>query len=186
MPEQTLKIYDMENCPFCRLAREAMEELSLDYELYPSPKQGQRYRPELIARGGKAQFPYLIDANTNTEMYESLDIVRYLYDTYGDGKLPGKWRLGGLQTLRSMLISATRSGRSLWVKASHQPAQLLQLHSGEANPGARAIRELMCQLELPFHSHPQSGQARLSDPNTGTELNGKKAILNYLRNTYAA
>jgi glutathione S-transferase len=121
MPEQTLKIYDMENCPFCRLAREALDELSFDYELYPSPKQGQRYRPELIERGGKAQFPYLIDPNTDTEMYESLDIVAYLYDTYGAGALPFKWRSGGMQTFRSMLISATRSGRSrpYWLRTSH-------------------------------------------------------------------
>ncbi len=186
MPEQTLKIYDMENCPFCRLAREALDELQLDFELYPSPKKGQRYRPELIERGGKAQFPYLIDPNTNTEMYESLDIVRYLYATYGDGQLPAKWKTGGLQTLRSVLISATRSGRSLWARAAHPADQLLQLHSGETNPGARAIRELMCQLELPFHNHPQQGQPRLVDPNTGTELSGKQAILDYLRTTYVA
>ncbi len=31
-------------------------------------------------RGGKAQFPYLVDPNTGVEMYESLDIIDYLFD----------------------------------------------------------------------------------------------------------
>lgn len=33
-----------------------------------------------------AQFPYLIDPNTGTEMYESDAIISYLFNTYGDGK----------------------------------------------------------------------------------------------------
>ena len=38
---------------------------------------------ELIARGGKRQVPYLVDSETNTEMYESSDIVDYLVKKYG-------------------------------------------------------------------------------------------------------
>ena len=41
---------------------------------------------ELIARGGKQQVPYLVDDETNVEMYESADIVKYLNDTYGRQK----------------------------------------------------------------------------------------------------
>ena len=29
-PQQLLTIYDIENCPFCRIAREALTELDLD------------------------------------------------------------------------------------------------------------------------------------------------------------
>ena len=37
----------------------------------------------MVERGGKAQFPYLVDPNTGVEMYESLDIIDYLFETYG-------------------------------------------------------------------------------------------------------
>ncbi|MBX9765146.1 glutathione S-transferase N-terminal domain-containing protein [Patescibacteria group bacterium] len=38
---------------------------------------------ELIARGGKRQFPYLVDDDTGVEMYESDEIVKYLGQKYG-------------------------------------------------------------------------------------------------------
>ena len=98
-PALTLQLYDIENCPFCRLVREAFTELAIDAQIYPCPKRGERYRPELVSRGGKAQFPYLVDPNTGVEMYESLDIIEYLFETYGQRSLPLKWRAGKLQTL---------------------------------------------------------------------------------------
>ena len=89
-PEEPLQLYDIENCPYCRLVREAMTELDLDVLILPCPKGGSRFRPELKARGGKAQFPYLVDPNTGVEMYESLDIVEYLFDNYADVPEPGR------------------------------------------------------------------------------------------------
>ena len=44
---------------------------------------------ELIARGGKRQVPYLVDSETNTEMYESAGIVAYLSEKY-DAKVDPK------------------------------------------------------------------------------------------------
>ena len=38
--------------------------LDLEAEIRPCPKSGPRFRPEVIARGGKAQFPYLVDEQT--------------------------------------------------------------------------------------------------------------------------
>ena len=32
-PEQLLQLYDIENCPYCRLVREALTELDLDVEM---------------------------------------------------------------------------------------------------------------------------------------------------------
>ena len=32
---------------------------------------------------GKLQFPYLVDPNTDTKMFESKDIIDYLENTYG-------------------------------------------------------------------------------------------------------
>ena len=38
---------------------------------------------QAIAMGGKSQFPYMVDPNTGTSMYESDDIIDYLFDKYG-------------------------------------------------------------------------------------------------------
>ncbi|MEP5764393.1 MAG: glutathione S-transferase N-terminal domain-containing protein [Halieaceae bacterium] len=149
-PAQLLKIYDIENCPFCRIVREVLTELDLDAEIYPCPKGGERYRQELLARGGKTQFPYLIDPNTGAEMYESMDIIVYLYREYGGGTAPLKWRVGALQKLSSSLASATRLSRGMHKLKSRPPAQALELYSFEASPFARPVRELLCQLEIPY------------------------------------
>lgn len=149
-PKKMLQLYDIENCPYCRLVREALTELDLDAEIYPCPKQGERFRPEVEARGGKAQFPYLVDPNTGTEMYESLDIVAYLFETYGQRKLPLKWRAGKLQTLGSMLASAPRVSRGMQARPGVEPEYLLELYSFESSPYARPVRELLCEMEIPY------------------------------------
>lgn len=149
-PKQLLQLYDIENCPHCRLVRETLTELDLDAEILPCPKQGQRFRPELEARGGKAQFPYLVDPNTGAEMYESLDIVAYLFETYGQRTLPLKWRAGRLQTLGSMLASAPRANRGLAARTGVEPEHLLELYSFESSPYARPVRELLCEMEIPY------------------------------------
>ena len=77
-PVETLELYDFEACPFCRRAREALSELDLDAIVYPCPKGGTRFRPKARELGGKEQFPYLVDSNTQTAMYESADIVTFL------------------------------------------------------------------------------------------------------------
>ena len=82
-PERCLILYDFEGCPFCRKVREALSMLDLDVEILPCPKNGPRFRAEVKSRGGRLSFPYLVDPNTETEMYESDDICVYLEQTYG-------------------------------------------------------------------------------------------------------
>ncbi len=77
-----LELFNMEGSPYCRKVREALCELNLEYLVRNVPK-GSPQRAELEKRGGKVQVPYLIDPNTDTEMYESDDIVAYLWRTYG-------------------------------------------------------------------------------------------------------
>ena len=149
-PVELLQLYDIENCPYCRLVREALTELDLDALILPCPKNGQRFRPELVERGGKAQFPYLIDPNTGVEMYESLEIVAYLFETYGSGDLPLKWKLGNLQTLGSMLASAPRLSSGMQARPGKAPAELLELYSFESSPYARLVREKLCEMEIPY------------------------------------
>jgi glutathione S-transferase len=79
-----LTLYNMEGSPYCRKVREGLSELDLEYIVRNVPK-GSPKRAELLKRGGKVQVPYLIDPNTETEMYESDEIVAYLEEHYGDG-----------------------------------------------------------------------------------------------------
>jgi glutathione S-transferase len=157
-----LHLYDIESCPFCRLVREALTELDLDAVIYPCPKGGRRFRPEVTEKGGRQQFPFLYDPNADLGMYESLEIIRYLYETYGERNLPLKWKLGKLQKLNSALASSFRARRGLRAVPSQRPPRLLELYSFEASPFARPVRELLCELEIPYILR-SCGRSRLDE-----------------------
>jgi len=149
-PKLLFELYEFEGCPFCRIVREALTELDLDAMVLPCPKGGTRFRPKLMQTGGKAQFPYLVDPNTGAAMYESADIVAYLFETYGDGRVPLRWQAAALQQLFSALAGVWRFGAGRDVRPSKAPAQPLELYSFEASPFARLVREHLCELELPY------------------------------------
>ena len=149
-PRELLTLYEFENCPFCRIVREVLTELDLDALIFPCPKGGERYRDALVARGGKAQFPYLIDPNTGAEMYESMEIIRYLYLQYGGSDVPLKWRVAPLQKYSSVLATAARLTRGMYAVPSTPPETPLELYSFEGSPFARPVRETLCQMEIPY------------------------------------
>jgi len=200
-PARLLELYDFEACPFCRKVREALSILDLDAMVYPCPKDGPRFRATVRSRGGKAQFPWLVDPNTGREMYESDDIVRYLFTTYGDGTVPLLLATPVLRDVTSMLASAWRPGAGSRYRAAHRPAQPLELWSFEASPYCRLVRETLSSLELPYVLHNVAkGSPRreafvartgkmmvpyLADPNTGTALFESADIVAYLERTYA-
>lgn len=161
-PAKTIELYDFEACPYCRLVREGLTELDLDAVIYPCPKRGTRFRPRVKAMGGKAQFPFLIDPNTGRQMYESLDILAYLFETYGKRALPLKWRAGALQKIGSIGSGIPRLGKGFSARPSRAPKQKLALYSFEGSPFARPVRELLCELELPYVLH-SAGRTSLSD-----------------------
>ncbi len=199
-PVERLIVYDFESCPFCRKVREALTHLDLEAEIRPSPKRGHRYRDECIDRGGKPQFPYLIDPNTGEEMYESDDIVNYLYREYGKGSPPAS-QLGMFPVLTGSLASGLRAGKGTYAKASKAPEDALELWSFEASPFCRIVRERLCELELRYVLHnvgkgsaeraafvKRSGKMQvpyLVDPNTGQSLFESADIVEYLDQTYA-
>ncbi|MGH8629553.1 MAG: glutathione S-transferase N-terminal domain-containing protein, partial [Burkholderiales bacterium] len=82
-PQQPIALYEFEACPYGRLVREALTALDLDALIHPCPEGGQRFRPAAQAKGGKLQFPFLVDPNTGRSLYESADIIAYLSETYG-------------------------------------------------------------------------------------------------------
>lgn len=161
-PAELLRLYDMEGCPYCRRVREVLTELDLDAEIYPCPKGGRRYR-ELVARiGGKEQFPFLEDPNTDELLYESDDIIEYLYSTYGNRRSPAGALGRVLNTAGSFAASAFRAGRGLRARNSNPPIELLELYSFEASPFARRVRELLTEMEIPYILR-QSGRTQAMD-----------------------
>ncbi len=152
-PEKPLELYEFEGCPFCRKTREILCALDLDANVYPCPKGGARFRPVAKEKGGKEQFPFLIDPNTGTSMYESMDIARYLASTYGDGTLPWTLSLGPLTTVTSGVASAFRAGHGSRARASRAPEKPLELYGFESSPYCRLAREALCELELPYLLH---------------------------------
>ncbi len=201
-PERPLELYEFEACPFCRKVREALSILDLDAIVYPCPKGGARFRPEVVRRGGKAQFPYLIDPNAGVQMYESDDIVRHLFARYGDGNVPLSLSFAPLFHATSALAALSRPLSGVRVRPSREPAQPLELWSFEASPYCRLVREALCTLELPYVLHnvakgspkrdafvARSGKMQvpyLHDPNTGRALFESADIVAYLEQSYGA
>ncbi|MFO0550720.1 MAG: glutathione S-transferase N-terminal domain-containing protein [Polyangiaceae bacterium] len=198
-PEQLLELYEFEQCPFCRKVREALSELDLDARIYPCPPGGERYRSVVRRLGGKTQFPYLVDPNTNRALYESDEIIQYLATTYGEGSVRRMLRGGSLLTARSALVSAPRPTRRR-AEPSRLPEKPLELYSFEVSPYCRIAREALCRLELPYILHNVAKGSRkraafvelsgkmmvpfLVDPNTNTSMFESADIVRYLESTY--
>ncbi|KAL8136533.1 hypothetical protein V2J09_002534 [Rumex salicifolius] len=197
-----LQLYEFEACPFCRRVREALTELDLSVEVYPCPKGSLRHREVVRRSGGKEQFPYLMDPNTGVSMYESDQIVKYLFSQYGKGRQPSTGLLEST-LFTGWMPTILRAGRgmTLWENAKREsPPQKLKLFSYENNPYARIVREALCELEIPYILQnvgegsnqmqallQASGSTEVPyiiDPNTGAQMGDYKNILAYLFSTY--
>ena len=64
-----------------RIVREVLCELELPYRLH-NVAAGSPSRAAFVERSGRMQVPYLVDPNTQTELFESADIATYLEQTY--------------------------------------------------------------------------------------------------------
>jgi glutathione S-transferase len=200
-PAEPLELYDFEVCPYCRIAREALSALSLDPIVYPCPRGGTRFREKVKEEGGRSQFPYLVDPNNGVAMYESAEIVAYLFGEYGDGRAPWFLRQRAFAVSTSMLASGFRPGRGRHAVRSKHPEKLLELYSYEGSPFCRIARESLCELELPYRLHnvPRKSPDRsefvslsgkmqvpyLHDPNTGARMFESADIRRYLFDSYA-
>ncbi|THU58803.1 hypothetical protein C4D60_Mb03t18290 [Musa balbisiana] len=171
-PQTYLQIYEFEACPFCRRVREAMTELDLTVEVYPCPKGSLRHRELVRSIGGKEQFPFLVDLNSGVSMYESNDIVKYLFRQYGQGRNPSFGLLESSKEFGTSLrcsLDVTESctvftgwvptllragrGMTLWKNAGKEPSMKLELYSYENSVYSRIVREALCELELPYILH---------------------------------
>ena len=197
-PEKLLELYDFEACPFCRKAREALTALDLDAMIYPCPKGGTRFRP------GKKQFPYLVDPNTGSEMYESMDIARYLAKEYGKGSLPLGLSLGpsldGVE--HDGVCVESRARRPREAARPRRPTSRSSSGRSRVRRTAASPARTLCELEIPYVLHnvakgsvgresfiARSGKMMvpyLVDDNTGTAMFESADIVAYLNATYAA
>ncbi len=204
-PKQLLTLFDFEACPYCRKVREVLTELDLDYLCLPVA-QGSPRRAVLKRRGGKVQVPFLIDPNTSTSMYESDDIVAYLFRTYGNGaQSPWFVPLPGLaNNALSFAASAWRMGRGsrCRVPNSRRRLQPLELFNMEGSPYCRKVREVLSELDLEYtvRNVPRGSPQReelarrggkvqvpfLVDPNAKTAMYESDEIVAYLEREYGA
>ena len=157
-PEKLLKLYEFEGSPFCRRVREVLTLLNLDYEVFPCPKGGTKYRKIVKETGGKLRFPFLVDDNTGLSMYESQDIINYLFQHYGkSGKTPKKYAHYPKYPVVAFAGTLLNGARGIWIdqKIIHReaPEQALELWSFEASPYSRIVRGVLTELELPFILH---------------------------------
>lgn len=157
-PPNALKLYEFEGSPFCRRVREVMTTLNLDYEVYPCPKGGKRYRDEMKKLGGRRQFPFLVDENTGTQLYESQDIIHHLFKHYGStGRTPKKYSHFPKVPALALAGTLANGARGVWVNKKilerKAPEQLLELWGFEASPYTRIVRAELTVLELPFKFH---------------------------------
>lgn len=160
-PEKLLQLYEFESCPYCRLVREALTELDIDVMIYPCPPGGNRYREQAVELGGRRQFPFLMDPNTGDGVYDSDKIIEHLYRTYGKRKPPfGVRELAVAGSITASMVRGTQ--RAI---LSREPEQPLILYSFESSPFSRRVRELLCELELPYELR-NTGKAMLQDMGT--------------------
>jgi glutathione S-transferase len=202
-PEKRLVLYELENCPFSRKAREALSILDIDADIRPCPEGATKHRGELKSIGGKEQIPLLFDPNTMAIVYDSDAIVAYLFEQYGSGKPPLSLRARPLATLSSKVASYLRGGHDATrLELARRPELPLELWAYEASPESRLVRETLDRYAMPYVLHnaargsantrelerldPGGNVPYLVDPNRKVSISGAGNINAYLRDTYAA
>jgi len=157
-PEKTLRLYDMEGDPNCRLVREALTVLDLEAVILPCPKGGKMFRYEAAKVGGKEKFPLLVDENTDRKLYGAKHIVPYLFRNYGGGaRIPfAMWHpLVGLSSFFASLVRGFAGVRKRKGIQEHgfEDLTTIELWSYEASPHCRLVREVLTELEIPYLLH---------------------------------
>jgi len=210
-PEQPLEFWEFESCPFCRKAREAVTLLDLDAIYYPvtdrsgTPETFRTMAKKIADEAGlqgRPRFPMMRDPNTGKVMYESDDIIQYLYEKYGGGSTPPLMlRMGFFTALTCGLASLAQGGAGGSYKPAKKAEQNLVLWSYEGSPFCKIVRAKLNELAIPhlIKSVPRGSAKRqqlydltgtfqapyLEDPNTGVKMYESAEIVDYLQKEYA-
>lgn len=70
-----ITLYINPYCPYCKKTLETAHDIGLDIQVKSKDDAG--VADEVKALGGKKQYPFMVDSDTNTQMYESDDIMEY-------------------------------------------------------------------------------------------------------------
>jgi len=167
-PAKPIKFYEFESCPYCRRVRETLSCLDIDHEVYPCPREtltqygvclNSRFRTVAKKEGGMVKFPYIIDPNTNTKMYETLDIIAYLWSTYGsEATAPLNYRVAHSKVyiwLTMMFCTLLRPCMDMGIlrAPSKAPEKNIEFYGVESSGGCRRVKETMSTLEIPYNFH---------------------------------
>lgn len=79
-----LNLYIRTHCPYSVRVLEANEVIKAPLHICDI-NVNPEFRAELISKGGMAQVPFLEDTERNVSLYESIDIIEYLKEHYGNG-----------------------------------------------------------------------------------------------------
>jgi len=149
LPKAPLVLFDREACPQCRFVREAFTELNLDVMIAPCPLGGKNIR-QLEKDTGSNELPFLIDENTQQKIQGAESIVNYLFEQYRGKPAPKQLQANKLNQFASSLATGIRLNAGMTAKPSARTEQALTLYSFESSPYSRPVRELLCELELPY------------------------------------
>jgi glutathione S-transferase len=183
--------------------------LDLEVEIRPCPQGASATRAALLKEGSKVQVPYLKDPNNSpvVGMYESSDIIEYLFENYGPGKEAIPWTLAmrglAVQTSAAATVARKLGGckRDIRANPNNHKMKPLELWCYQGSPFVAAVREKLTELELPhkivFCARGSSNRKKLvaltgsqfqipwiKDPNTGVEMFESFEIAEYLDAVY--
>lgn len=74
-----IRLYQLEHCPWCAAARQALANVGAEYEAVEVPRD-RAARDEVLELSGQRLVPVIVDGDT--VVWDSRRIVRYLYSTY--------------------------------------------------------------------------------------------------------
>lgn len=210
-PEKPIILYEYDASPYCKRVRETINILDLTVEYRPCPgARGGTFSADMLERTGRQTLPFMIDTNTGVEMFESLDIINYLLDSYGPS--PDVFDRKALWTVTNPLFAITTSTltsiirnmpgaiRQSNARPDNEKMKPLELWGYECSPFVRPVREKLGSLCLPHlmiscsrgsmnrdKMIAKTGRFQvpyLVDPNTGVEMYEGPEIVDYLESVY--
>ena len=131
-PAKPLVLYSYEGNQFCRLVREVLTELDIVYELRSAGKGSPRRDEMAKITGGSSQCPYLIDSNTGVSLFESADIIRYLYKTYALWTPPSEILEGASRVVTPLLTPVYKTLAPLQAGSYKEAMTDYETHLAEA------------------------------------------------------
>ncbi|GAX29200.1 anaphase-promoting complex subunit 7 [Fistulifera solaris] len=203
-------LYDIENDRDCRQVRERLTELDLCVTtVLPAAPNSKIWSTQKYPPPPSSTLPHMVLANGES-LSGAAEILDYLDMKYSSSRATDTTDQTLAATAKLILLDVgnylavlLRYGRGRQVIAAARPdyaEQPLLLYSYEGNQFCRLVREVLCELDIPYELRNAGKQSPrraelakrgstlcpfLVDPNTGTSMPESKEIVAYLYQTYA-